>query len=81
MAQAFVEKGMKVELADVKAGDIPEELVKQGMMSPVWLGRAVARAVENAEYSARGTAPRKASPQLLKWGITSRAKSRNSSIC
>lgn len=33
---------------DMEAGDIPQEL-KDAMMEPVWLGRAVVRAIENNE--------------------------------
>jgi NAD(P)-dependent dehydrogenase (short-subunit alcohol dehydrogenase family) len=32
--------------ADMESGDIPVEAAEQGMMEPIWLGRAVARAVE-----------------------------------
>lgn len=36
----------RMSLADVESGDIPAEVAQQGMMEPIWLGRAVARAVE-----------------------------------
>lgn len=39
----------RMSLGDVEAGDIPPEVAAQGMMEPVWLGRAVVRAIENNE--------------------------------
>lgn len=37
----------KMSLGDLESGDITPEIAAQGMMEPVWLGRAVARAVED----------------------------------
>lgn len=37
----------KMSLGDIESGDITPEIAAQGMMEPVWLGRAVARAVED----------------------------------
>ncbi len=39
----------KMSEADAAAGFIPPELMKTQMMEPVWLGRAVVRAIENDE--------------------------------
>jgi len=36
----------KMSLGDIESGDIPAQVAAQGLMEPVWLGRAVARAVE-----------------------------------
>jgi len=37
----------KMSLGDLESGDITAEIAAQGMMEPVWLGRAVAKAIEN----------------------------------
>lgn len=39
----------RMSLGDLEAGDISEEIAAQGMMEPIWLGRAVVRAIENNE--------------------------------
>lgn len=36
----------KMSLGDIESGDIPPQVAAQGLMEPIWLGRAVARAVE-----------------------------------
>lgn len=36
----------RMSLGDADAGFIPRELVESGMMEPIWLGRAVVRAIE-----------------------------------
>lgn len=39
----------RMSLGDVESGDIPPEIAAEGMMEPIWLGRAVVRAIENNE--------------------------------
>lgn len=39
----------RMSVGDLESGDIPPEVAAQGMMEPVWLGRAVVRAVERNE--------------------------------
>jgi NAD(P)-dependent dehydrogenase (short-subunit alcohol dehydrogenase family) len=36
----------RMSLADIESGDIPPAVAEQGLMEPVWLGRAVVNAVE-----------------------------------
>lgn len=36
----------RMSLADIESGDIPAQVAEQGLMEPIWLGRAVAKAVE-----------------------------------
>lgn len=36
----------KMSLGDIESGDIPPQVAAQGLMEPIWLGRAVAKAIE-----------------------------------
>ncbi len=36
----------RMSLADIESGDIPARVAQQGLMEPIWLGRAVAKVVE-----------------------------------
>ncbi|HET8710162.1 MAG TPA: SDR family oxidoreductase [Spongiibacteraceae bacterium] len=37
----------KMSLGDIESGDIPPQVAAQGLMEPIWLGRAVAKAIED----------------------------------
>lgn len=36
----------RMSLGDAASGDIPPEVIEQGMMDPIWVGRAVVKAIE-----------------------------------
>ena len=36
----------KMSLNDIESGDIPPQVAEQGLMEPIWLGRMVAKAIE-----------------------------------